>query len=56
MSDEAVPMAVVSDQLDGMAVSPPDTPSAWTLRVAGFDRDPVVETLDVVRGANRQTA
>ena len=37
-------------------VSPPDTPSAWTLRVAGFDRDLVVESLDRVRDANSQTA
>ena len=28
----------------------------WTLRVAGFDRDIVVESLDVARGADSQTA
>jgi len=39
-----------------LIVSPPGTPSAWTLRVAGFDRELVVETLDGVRAANRQTA
>jgi Anti-anti-sigma regulatory factor (antagonist of anti-sigma factor) len=47
---------LVSQQRSLLIVSPPDTPSAWTLRVAGFDRDLVVESLDVVRGADSQTA
>lgn len=29
-----------------VVVSPPDTPSAWTLRVAGFDPGLVAESLD----------
>lgn len=47
---------LVSQERSLLIVSPPDTPSAWTLRVAGFDRDLVVESLDVVRGADSQTA
>ena len=47
---------LVSQERSLLIVSPPDTPSAWTLRVAGFDRDLVVETLDGVRATNRQTA
>ena len=39
-----------------LIVSPPDTPSAWTLRVAGFDRTFVVESLDVARSADGDTA
>lgn len=39
-----------------LIVSPPDTPSAWTLRVAGFDRELVVETLDALLGADGHTA
>lgn len=29
-----------------LIVSPPGTPPAWTLRVAGFDRELVVESID----------
>ena len=47
---------LVSQERSLLIVSPPDTPSAWTLRVAGFDRDLVVESLDVARGADSQTA
>jgi anti-anti-sigma factor len=47
---------LVSQERSLLIVSPPDTPSAWTLRVAGFDRDLVVESLDLVRGADSQTA
>ena len=54
MSDEEVPFAVVSDRRDGRLSL--RNVVGVTLRVAGFDRDLVVETLDVVRGANRQTA
>jgi anti-anti-sigma factor len=48
--------SLISQERSLLIVSPPDTPSAWTLRVAGFDRELVVESLDVTRGANRHTA
>ena len=47
---------LVSQERSLLIVSAPDTPSAWTLRVAGFDRQLVVESLDGVRGADGQTA
>jgi anti-anti-sigma factor len=48
--------SLVSQDRSLLIVSPPDTPSAWTLRVAGFDRGLVVESLDVARGANGHAA
>jgi len=41
-----------------VVVSPPTTPSAWTLRVAGIDRDVVRESLDdaLVAAIGRHTA
>ena len=47
---------LVSQERSLLIVSPPDTPSAWALRVAGFDRELVVESLDVARGANSHMA
>jgi anti-anti-sigma factor len=47
---------LVSQSRSLLIVSPPDTPSAWTLRVAGFDRELVVDSLDVVRAADERTA
>jgi anti-anti-sigma factor len=38
--------SLLSQERSLLVVSPPDTPSAWTLRVAGFDRDLLVESLD----------
>jgi anti-sigma B factor antagonist len=37
---------LISDQRALLIVSPPDTPSDWTLRVAGFDRSLVLDSLD----------
>jgi anti-anti-sigma regulatory factor len=48
--------SLVSQERSLLIVSPPDTPSAWALRVAGFDRELVVESLDVARGANSHMA
>ena len=47
---------LVSQERSLLIVSPPDTPSAWTLRVAGFDGELVIESLDMLRGADGQTA
>jgi anti-anti-sigma factor len=33
-----------------LIVSPPDTPAGWTLRVAGFDRSLVVDSVDAALG------
>ncbi|HEX6725147.1 MAG TPA: STAS domain-containing protein [Gaiella sp.] len=48
--------SLVSQDRSLLIVSPPDTPSAWTLRVAGFDRDLVVESLDMALAGNGHTA
>lgn len=48
--------SLVSQDRSLLIVSPPDTPSAWTLRVAGFDRDLVVESLDLALAGNGHTA
>jgi anti-anti-sigma factor len=37
---------LAAEQRSLFIVSPPDTPSSWTFRVAGFSGDVVVETLD----------
>lgn len=37
---------LVSEQRSLVVVSPPDTPSGWTFRVAGFGAELVVESLD----------
>jgi anti-sigma B factor antagonist len=37
---------LVSDQRALLIVSPPETASDWTLRVAGFDRSIVLDSLD----------
>jgi anti-sigma B factor antagonist len=37
---------LVSDQRALLIVSPPETASDWTLRVAGFDRSLVLDSLD----------
>jgi anti-anti-sigma factor len=37
---------LASEQRSLVIVSPPDTPSGWTFRVAGFERDVVVESLE----------
>jgi stage II sporulation protein AA (anti-sigma F factor antagonist) len=37
---------LLSEERSLLVVSPPGTPSAWTLRVAGFDRGLVVESVD----------
>ncbi|HEY1316892.1 MAG TPA: STAS domain-containing protein [Gaiella sp.] len=37
---------LASEERSLVVVSPPTTPSAWTLRVAGMDRDVVRESLD----------
>ena len=37
---------LVSEDRSLVIVSPPDTPSSWTFRVAGFDRGLVVESVD----------
>ena len=47
---------LVSQERSLLIVSPPGLPSAWTLRVAGFDRDLVVESLDAALGVDSQTA
>ena len=36
---------LLSEERSLLIVSPPETPSAWTLRVAGFDRGLVVESV-----------
>lgn len=47
--------SLVSQDRSLLIVSPPDTPSAWTLRVAGFDRDLIVESLDLALAGNGRT-
>lgn len=37
---------LAAQQRSLVVVSPPETPSAWTLRVVGLDRDVVCESLD----------
>jgi anti-anti-sigma factor len=37
---------LLSEERSPLVVSPPGTPSAWTLRVAGFDGGLVVESVD----------
>lgn len=37
---------LVSEHRSLVIVSPPGTPSAWTFRVAGFDRELVVESVE----------
>ena len=43
---EAGQRRLVSEHRSLVVVSPPTTPSAWTLRVAGMDREIVCESLD----------
>ena len=49
---------LASEQRSLVVVSPPATPSAWTLRVAGIDGDIVCESLDeaLVTALARHTA
>lgn len=47
--------SLVSQERSLLIVSPPDSPSSWTLRVAGFDKGLVVESLDVARSAEGHT-
>ena len=42
---------LVSQERSLLIVSPPDTPSAWTLRVAGLANDLVCESLDAALAA-----
>ena len=48
--------SLVSQERSLLIVSPPDTPSAWTLAGGRVRSDLVVESLDVARGADSQTA
>ena len=42
---------LAAEQRSLVIVSPPDTPSAWTLRVAGLANDLVCESLDAALAA-----
>jgi len=47
---------LVSEERSLLIVSPPDTPSAWTLRVVGFDHGLFVESIDAALGTGAPPA
>jgi anti-anti-sigma factor len=47
---------LVSEERSLLIVSPPDTPSAWTFRVAGFDPGLLVESLEAALATAGRTS